>query len=169
VVLIGWLLLILSGLGTLAGEVPAAETPAGGLRSGRQITSRFLVGGDSVGDKRTPVHSRRQSRLPQLILRPPLRAGQPHRREPATNVLARDAEASAVRSETAWRRTRDGWERPSRWTFHRKSRPPALHPIVVGLLEMFLASAALIAFSETGNRGSRPKPKPARWPDTRRR
>ena len=127
-VLIGWLLLILSGLGRLAGEVPAAETPAGELR-----------------------------------------AGQPHGREPATNVVAKDAEASAVRSETAWRRTRDGWERPSRWTFHRKSRPPALHPIVVGLLEMFLASTALIAFSEAGNRRSRPKPKPARWPDTRRR
>ena len=165
---IGWLLLILSGLGRLPGEVSAAETPAGELGSGRQ-TPLFLAGGDSVADERTPMHSRRQSRLPQLTLRPPLRAGQGHRPEPATHVLATDAEASAVRSETAWRRTRGGWERPSRWTFHRKSRPPALHPIVVGLLEMFLASAALIAFSETGDRRSQPKPKPVRRPDTRRR
>jgi hypothetical protein len=54
-----------------------------------------------------------------------------------------------------WRRTRDGWERAS-WllppvTAHR----PSLHPAVVGLFEMLLSIAALLALS----------PGPKRSPD----
>lgn len=90
-----------------------------------------------------------------------LRADRGYGREAIARATAGDAEASAVGSETGWRRTRDGWERPSRWTYRRRSRPPALHPIVVGLLETFLALAALLAFSETGDRKPRPKPNSA--------
>jgi hypothetical protein len=126
--LIGWLLLMLWGVGPLAGQVPPVETPARDLR-----------------------------------------AGEGHRREPPPNLLQEDAEASALGWETTWRRTRDGWERPGQWTFHRKSHPPALHPIVVALLEVFLALAALIALPETGNRRSGPKSKAALRPSPCRR
>lgn len=88
---------------------------------------------------------------------------------PTTNLLEKDAEASTVGSAVVWRRTRDGWERPSQWSFRRRSQPPALHPVVVGLLEAFLAAAALIAFSEAGDPRPGPKSKPACRFDPRHR
>ena len=54
--------------------------------------------------------------------------------------------------KTPWRRTVDGWEHTSRWTPEAGARPPALHPVVVGLLEMLLALAALIGLSEDKRR-----------------
>jgi hypothetical protein len=48
---------------------------------------------------------------------------------------------------SAWRRTVDGWERP-RWLVPPEAADrPTLHPVIVGLLQVLLASAALIAFS----------------------
>lgn len=126
---IGWLLLILSGPGRLAAEVPPAKIP----------TAEELTAGRSQG------------------------------REPTNGLLGTHAQASSVGSESAWRRTRDGWERPAGWTFQRKARRPALHPVVVGLLEFLLAAAALIAFSEARNPQSRPKSKKARRSDPPRR
>ena len=87
--LIGWLLLILVGLGWLASEVPLAET--------------------------------RPER--------PLKAD--------------------------WRRTAQGWERPSTWPAQTKIRRPAVHPVVVGLLQLFLALAVLIAFSKDADAARR--------------
>lgn len=58
------------------------------------------------------------------------------------------------RPESVWRRTRDGWEKISWWTPRTRTPRTVLHPMVVGLLEMFLALAALIAFSEATDRRS---------------
>ena len=77
--------------------------------------------------------------------------------EPTAPLLAKDVQFSLPRSHTDWRRTRDGWEHSSRWTFRCEHRAATLHPIVVGLLELFLSVAALIAFSEPPKRRSRPQ------------
>jgi hypothetical protein len=51
--------------------------------------------------------------------------------------------------ETVWRRTRDGWE-PAGWlTPPVRAHKPALHPVVVGLLELLLAVTALVAGSRS--------------------
>jgi hypothetical protein len=67
---------------------------------------------------------------------------------PTANLLDQQAEAAPLSCETAWRRTRDGWELPSRWPSQRMvgANPPALHPIVVGSMELLLALTALLAF-----------------------
>jgi len=49
----------------------------------------------------------------------------------------------------AWRRTVDGWERPTWSTVGSGMGPPALHPAVVGALEALLSLLALLAFSPT--------------------
>ncbi len=49
--------------------------------------------------------------------------------------------------QTGWRRTAGGWEDCGVWATQPKGCRPAVHPIVLGLLQLFLASAALIAFS----------------------
>jgi len=47
--------------------------------------------------------------------------------------------------EAGWRRTRDGWEIPT-WNVNGGFRRVSLHPAVVGLFEISLALAVLIAF-----------------------
>ena len=61
-------------------------------------------------------------------------------------------------SEMQWRKTRDGWERPT-WlnaqvwpSSHERSRRPAIHPVVVGLMEVLLVLTAALAFSPQGDR-----------------
>ncbi len=49
--------------------------------------------------------------------------------------------------ENPWRRTRHGWEEIGSLSTESRPHRPSLHPIVVALLELFLATAALIAFS----------------------
>ncbi|MBN2474215.1 MAG: hypothetical protein JXB62_06390 [Pirellulales bacterium] len=86
---IGWLLLLLLGLGYLASEIPSVATPSG--------------------------HA----------------------------------------DQLDWRRTRDGWQRRV-WAERPVAEDqPILHPAVVGLLELFLALAALIAFA-TDHSGREP-------------
>lgn len=52
--------------------------------------------------------------------------------------------------EAGWRRTIDGWEQTDHWApevaFHR----PALHPVLVGLLEILLSLVALVALANDG-------------------
>lgn len=48
---------------------------------------------------------------------------------------------------SSWRRTCDGWEQATRWMPRTELCQPTLHPIIVALLQMFLAGAALVAFS----------------------
>ncbi|HYW80241.1 MAG TPA: hypothetical protein VE890_11720 [Thermoguttaceae bacterium] len=51
-----------------------------------------------------------------------------------------------------WRRTVDGWELKSSWTRHpAESGSTTIHPAVVGVLQIFLAVTALIAFSREGD------------------
>ena len=59
--------------------------------------------------------------------------------------------------EVAWRRTAHGWEKPTAW--HDKPAPhrPALHPMVVALLQVLLTLAALIAFSRSDTSAIRRK------------
>lgn len=67
--------------------------------------------------------------------------------------------ASGARLDS-WRRTRDGWEKATWLTSQIPSRRPALHPGVVGLLELLLSLTVLVAFSghpsanAAGDRGS---------------
>lgn len=60
--------------------------------------------------------------------------------------------------ETPWRRTCDGWELPSRWPPLAAADRPALHPVVVGLLEVLLSAAALVALPALTERSSHAGP-----------
>ena len=51
---------------------------------------------------------------------------------------------------TQWRRTVDGWEKPVWLTSDLPIRRPALHPTIVGLLQVFLALVALLLFEKRG-------------------
>ncbi len=53
-----------------------------------------------------------------------------------------------------WRWTRDGWERPTWLASQARGRQPALHPTVVGILQMLLVVAGLIAFSGRNGRSA---------------
>jgi len=46
-----------------------------------------------------------------------------------------------------WRRTRTGWEQPTWSDAHLPVRAPALHPAVVGLLQLFVSLFGLVACS----------------------
>lgn len=143
---IRWLLLILVGAVWLPGEAspagprpPAVPRPSGKPRvkpSGPAQCCRRLGG---------------------LIYCPDARIGRlnsyggPRRAATIGPVEARPEDA-APDPKTAWRRTRDGWERPTWWRPAGPSRRPGLHPIVVGLLELLLALGALIGFSGPSNR-----------------
>ena len=50
--------------------------------------------------------------------------------------------------QTEWRRTLDGWERASWLRAEVPVHRPALHPSVVGLLELFLSVGALAVFRQ---------------------
>ncbi|HUT12181.1 MAG TPA: hypothetical protein VMY42_16900 [Thermoguttaceae bacterium] len=63
--------------------------------------------------------------------------------------------SAAGNPHSDWRRTRQGWEPMSCWAFENHVEYPTLHPMVVGLLELFLALAALIAFSKPPDRRPR--------------
>ncbi len=39
------------------------------------------------------------------------------------------------RVETAWRRTVDGWENASQWSFYSFTSRPALHPFYLGMMQ----------------------------------
>lgn len=52
---------------------------------------------------------------------------------------------------TQWRRTVDGWEKPAWLTSDLPIRRPALHPTIVGLLQMFLTLGALLFFERHKN------------------
>jgi hypothetical protein len=47
--------------------------------------------------------------------------------------------------QTCWRRTVDGWENTSQWTFYYNTHRPALHPFYFGLMQC--AAVAWIAIS----------------------
>jgi hypothetical protein len=46
------------------------------------------------------------------------------------------------REEIVWRRTIDGWEKMTDWTFAAERTPPVLHPGIVGLLMAALSLTA---------------------------
>ena len=185
--LIGWLILVLSQLGPVVGQAPPAcgscrtrlaahDTSA--LRCHGCVSRALNLAvypaqhgrhgrGTPMNNPGSAAHdtSARPSPCAPLL---DIRAGKGHVPGPTAGLLEKDAEASAVGSDTSWRRTRDGWERSSQWALRQKSRAPAVHPIVVGLLEILLACAALIGFSEAGDDRPRAKPRPACPPGQRR-
>ena len=58
------------------------------------------------------------------------------------------SQAQPGRSQpTGWRRTAHGWERSGTWTAETNGCRPAVHPVVIGLFQLFLALAFLVAFS----------------------
>lgn len=65
-----------------------------------------------------------------------------------------------------WRRTRDGWQH-ARWLAPDEAIPfrrPALHPAVIGMLQILLSAAALVAFSDSGaNSPQSTTPDPGRF------
>jgi len=164
--LIGWLILILSQLGPVVGQAP----PACGSRQSRlaRIIHRTIVesvlgchGSVSRAPNLAvyPLQHGRRGRGTLVSIPGSAADGTPVPRWPRGQLLAgsleNGAEASATGLDTSWRRTRDGWERSSQWTIRPERRAPSVHPIVVGLLELLLACAALIGFSEAGDRRPR--------------
>lgn len=75
---------------------------------------------------------------------PELRLGHGGR---AAERLAATPDALAHEVSTTWRRTADGWEHPTWWIQEPEPPRPKIHPLVVGLLQLFVALFALIAFS----------------------
>ena len=59
--------------------------------------------------------------------------------------------------EMVWRRTVEGWEKATLWNDESAPRRPALHPMVVALLQVLLALVALIAFSRSDSSDTRQK------------
>ncbi len=53
-------------------------------------------------------------------------------------------------SDTGWRRTRDGWERQSSWAPEQPARKPALHPALIGTIQILFTVAALVALPGLG-------------------
>jgi hypothetical protein len=49
------------------------------------------------------------------------------------------------RVQTSWRRTVDGWENASQWTFYYNTHQPVFHPLYFGLMQC--AAVAWIAIS----------------------
>jgi hypothetical protein len=47
-------------------------------------------------------------------------------------------------ADATWRHTRHGWQQMTCWTPPPRVPPPALHPAVLGLLELLLGSALLV-------------------------
>jgi hypothetical protein len=63
--------------------------------------------------------------------------------------LEQRQQAGLNRSEYAWRRTVNGWERLRVEPTTVATERPPLHPIIVALLELLLALMALVGFSPT--------------------
>ena len=71
----------------------------------------------------------------------------------ATEVRPPETPTASDRPLDCWRRTPDGWQRATWLAPQTPIRRPALHPVVVGLLELLVCLAALVAFptgAETG-------------------
>ncbi|MBN2294184.1 MAG: hypothetical protein JXM70_17285 [Pirellulales bacterium] len=49
--------------------------------------------------------------------------------------------------ESGWRYTKSGWQKLSDWERPAPVSKPALHPVVVGSMQLLVSLAALIAFS----------------------
>jgi hypothetical protein len=77
--------------------------------------------------------------------------------------LACEATAPATATEDmsgSWRRTREGWQRIEGFRPPIPYRRPALHPAVVGSLELLLTMTAMLALSrERGAGNDRPNRK----------
>ncbi len=59
------------------------------------------------------------------------------------------APAQIPQTQTSdWRRTRDGWERMSWWRAEATRHRPAIHPLVIGSLQVLVSAMGLIAFSK---------------------
>ena len=71
--------------------------------------------------------------------------------------LASEATAPATATEDMsgnWRRTREGWQRIEGFRPPIPYRRPALHPAVVGSLELLLTMTAMLALSHERNAGT---------------
>ena len=60
-----------------------------------------------------------------------------------------------VNVSTAWRRTRDGWQRHCTLVVGHPAPPPQLHPGIVASFEGLLSLAGMIAFSKSWMAGGR--------------
>lgn len=72
----------------------------------------------------------------------------------ASQVRLTDPYAASGGEPHCWRRTRDGWEQATWLAPETATGDPALHPSVVGLLQLLLSVSALIVFP--GRIGARP-------------
>lgn len=64
----------------------------------------------------------------------------------ASEVPLPESPAAAAKRPDCWRRTEDGWQWAWWLTPQIPVRRPALHPGAVGLLEVLVSIAALVAF-----------------------
>ena len=71
-----------------------------------------------------------------------------------------DERPRAGLANTDWRRTCDGWERPTWFDASIPTHQPTLHPGVVGMLQLLVSLLALVAFpafrSSRGRRAASP-------------
>lgn len=130
-------------------------------RAGPPVANRFLptqrlaVGRRAVSSLRCgSTRSRKMRRIGWLVL---LLA--------AFGWLAAESPPPADQrppADLSWRRTRDGWQRATWLADPIPVHRPALHPAVVGTLELLLSMTALVAFAEAPPRNSRPRTFPKR-------
>ena len=71
---------------------------------------------------------------------------------------AHAAKESRIANESfkaGWRYTKNGWQNRMEWQDPAPVRKPALHPAVVGSLQLLISLAALIGFSTSKQRFAR--------------
>ncbi len=61
--------------------------------------------------------------------------------------IAKESQAANDSFKTGWRYTKNGWQNRREWHHPLPVRTPALHPAVVGSLQLLISLAALIGFS----------------------
>ena len=65
---------------------------------------------------------------------------------PASAPADDSSHEATLSHDDTWRRTRVGWERQTDWRRPLVTPDPAIGPLVVGLLQVFISVTALVAF-----------------------
>ena len=66
--------------------------------------------------------------------------------------IAKESPSANESFKAGWRYTKNGWQNRREWQDPDPVRTPALHPAVVGSLQLLISLAALIGFSTSKQR-----------------
>ncbi len=66
--------------------------------------------------------------------------------------IAKESQPANESFKAGWRYTKNGWQNRMEWQDPAPVRTPALHPAVVGSLQLLISLAALIGFSTSKRR-----------------